>query len=157
MAAEQAAKISTRRVTVIPTMSIPQGLAAMLAFDYDAKPDQNAAVMTQMAQNVGTGQITFAARDSEYDGKKIHEGELLALENGKVSFTEQTLSKAAVRLVKQLLKKDSSFVTLIYGSDVTEEAAHEVEHSVREKLPDTVDLALVKGEQPVYYFIISVE
>ena len=106
---------------------------------------------------MGTGQITFAARDSDYDGYKIKEGELLGLENGKVSFTERDLKKAAIKLTKALLKKDSSFVTVLWGADVTEEQAADLEAGLREKLPDHVDLAFVNGGQPVYYLIISVE
>ncbi|MEG1777387.1 MAG: DAK2 domain-containing protein, partial [Angelakisella sp.] len=158
MAAEQAAKLSaTRTVKVIPTRSIPQGLGAMLAFDSEADMDSNTIAMKNAAENVGTGQITFAARDSDYDGHKIKEGELLALENGKVAFTERDLARCAIRLTKALLKKDTSFVTLIYGSDITDEKAAELETAVREKLPKNVELALINGGQPVYYLIISVE
>lgn len=158
MAAEQAAKLSSSRtVKVIPTRSIPQGLGAMLAFDPDADMDSNTIAMQNAAESVGTGQITFAARDSDFDGHKIKEGELLALENGKVAFTDHDLSHCAVRLTKALLQKETSFVTLIYGSDITDEQAGELETAVREKLPKNVELALINGGQPVYYLIISVE
>ena len=158
MAAEQAAKLcKSRDIKVIPTRTIPQGLSAMLAFDESREAAENVLEMTKAADKVGTGQITFAARDSDYDGYKIKEGELLGLENGKVSFTERDLKKAAVKLTKALLGKESSFVTMIYGEDVSEEQAAELEEAVREKLPDHVDLAFVNGGQPVYYLIISVE
>ncbi|MEG0853097.1 MAG: DAK2 domain-containing protein [Angelakisella sp.] len=158
MAAEQASKLtSTRTVKVIPTRSIPQGLGAMLAFDPENDVDGNTIAMKNAAENVGTGQITFAARDSDYDGHKIKEGELLALENGKVAFTEHDLTRCTIKLTKSLLQKDTSFVTLIYGSDVTDEQAAELETAVREKLPKDVELALINGGQPVYYLIISVE
>ncbi len=158
MAAEQAAKLcKSRDIKVIPTRTIPQGLSAMLAFDESREAAENVLEMTKAADKVGTGQITFAARDSDYDGYKIKEGELLGLENGKVSFTERDLKKAAVKLTKALLGKESSFVTMIYGEEVTEEQAAELEEAVREKLPDHVDLAFVNGGQPVYYLIISVE
>ena len=158
MAAEQAAKLcKSRDIKVIPTRTIPQGLSAMLAFDEGRDPAGNVLEMTKAADRVGTGQITFAARDSDYDGYKIKEGELLGLENGKVSFTERDLKKAAVKLTKALLNKESSFVTVIYGEDISEEQAAELETAIREKLPDQVDLAFVNGGQPVYYLIISVE
>lgn len=158
MAAEQASKLTaTRTVKVIPTRSIPQGLGAMLAFDPEADRDCNTISMKNAAESVGTGQITFAARDSDYDGHKIKEGELLALENGKVAFTDHDLTRCTVKLTKNLLTKDTSFVTLIYGSDITDEQAAELEAAVREKLPKTVELALINGGQPVYYLIISVE
>lgn len=158
MAAEQAAKLcKTRDIKVIPTRTIPQGLGAMLAFDDSAEIADNVIAMSKAAENVSTGQITFAARDSDYDGHKIKEGELLALDNGKVSFTDRDLKKAAVKLTKQLVNKDSSFVTLLYGEDVTDEQAKELEEAVREKLPKEMDIALINGGQPVYYLIISVE
>ncbi len=158
MAAEQAAKLcKTRDIKVIPTRTIPQGLGAMLAFDDSAEIADNVIAMSKAAENVSTGQITFAARDSDYDGHKIKEGELLALDNGKVSFTDRDLKKAAVKLTKQLVDKDSSFVTLLYGEDVTDEQAKELEEAVREKLPKEMDIALISGGQPVYYLIISVE
>ena len=158
MAAEQAAKLcKSREIRVVPTRTIPQGLSAMLAFDEGREPSENLLEMTKAADRVGTGQITFAARDSEYDGHKIKEGELLALENGKVSFTERDLKKAAVKLTRALLNRETSFVTVIYGQDITQEQAQEVESAIREKLPDGVDMALVDGGQPVYYLMISVE
>ena len=157
MASEQAAKMSSRTVKVVPTSTIPQGLGAMLAFDPDQSVDDNTIAMAKAASNVGTGQITYAARDSDFDGHKIKEGELLALQNGKVAFTETDLVKCAVKLTKALIKKDSSFVTLIYGSDITEEKAMIVETAIREKLPKDMDLALINGGQPVYYLMISVE
>lgn len=157
MAAEQAAKLTEKRVFVVPTRSIPQGLSAMLAFDFDAQPDDNAAAMARAAEKVGTGQITFAARDSEYEGTKIKKGELLALENGKVAFTDTDLRHAALRLIRSLSTKNTAFVTLIYGEDVTAEQAKALEDAVRPKLPANADLAVVSGGQPVYYLIISVE
>lgn len=158
MAAEQAAKLcKTRTVKVIPTTTIPQGLAAMLAFDESAEAVDNAISMQKAAQRVSTGQITFAARDSDYDGHKIKEGELLALENGKVAFTARDLTKAATRLTKSLLTKTSTFVTLLYGQDISSEEAAGLEAAIREKLPKDVDLVLINGGQPVYYLIISVE
>lgn len=157
MAAEQAAKLADRNVVVLSTRTIPQGLAAMLAFDHEADVKENMIAMQKAFERVGTGQITFAARDSDYDGHKIKEGELLALENGKVSFTEKDLVKCATRLTKSLVRKDSSFITLLYGEDISDETAQEVRQAIASKLSDDIEIALIKGDQPVYYFIISVE
>ena len=161
MAAEQAAKLSDkeglRRVHVIPTTTIPQGLTAMLSFDGECDADQNAVNMTDAAGHVETGSVTFAARDSDYDGHTIKEGELLALENGKVSFTGRDLNKVVAKLTQSLLHKDSSFVTLLYGEDVTKEQAEEAEAAIRKKLPEDVELTVAWGGQPVYYYIVSVE
>ncbi len=157
MAAEQAAKLADRNVVVLPTRTIPQGLSAMLAFDPDADVTENMITMQKAFERVGTGQITFAARDSDYDGHKIKQGELLALENGKVSFTEKDLAKSLTRLTKSLVHKDSSFITLLYGEDISDETAEEMRQAVVSKLSDDIEVALINGGQPVYYFIVSVE
>ncbi len=161
MAAEQAAKLSakegTRRVHVIPTTTIPQGLTAMLSFDASSDVEQNAAGMTEAIGTVETGSVTFAARDSDYDGHTIKEGELLALENGKVAFTGEDLSEVVTQLTCRLLHEESAFVTLLYGEDVTEEQAAEAEKKLRAALPEEVELTVAYGGQPVYYYIVSVE
>ena len=157
MAAEQAIPLATRNVIVIHTRTIPQGVTAMLNFDPDADDNNNAIAMQEAINNVSTGQITFAARDSEFDGKKINKGELLALDNGKIVFTETELEVCLYKLAKQLIKRNSSFVTLFYGEDVTDEQAEALSAMLNEKFGDKVELTLVNGGQPVYYFIISVE
>ena len=157
MAAEQTVRMADRKVYVLPTTSIPQGLAALLAFDAELPLKENQMNMVKATEHVATGQITFAARDSVFDGHKIKKDEILALENGKVAFAEKEVSKAVVRLVRSLVKRTSTFVTLIYGDGVTDEQAAETEALVRAKLPDSVELALINGQQPVYYYIISVE
>jgi len=157
MAAEQAIPLSTRNVIVLHTRTIPMGIAAMLAFDPDLSAEDNAINMQNAFGRVGTGQITFAARDSNYDGHKIKEGELLALENGKVAFTEKDMVRCAVKLTKGLFKSDSAFVTIIYGEDVTEEQAEEIKEAVAAKLGSHAEITVINGGQPVYYLIISVE
>lgn len=157
MAAEQTVKLATRNVIVLQTKTIPMGISAMLSFDPNMSADDNAVAMQQAAEHVGSGSITFAARDSDYDGHKIKEGEILALENGKVAFVEQDLEKAVVKLTKSLCKKDTGFVTLIYGEDITDEQAAAAEAAVRAKLGDSIEITLVPGGQPIYYYIISVE
>lgn len=161
MAAEQAANLADRKVDVLQTRTIPQGLSAMLAFDPEADRKQNVTNMVQAYERVGTGSITFAARDSDYEGHKIKKGELLALENGKMSFVDTDLKKTVVKLTHNLTKKspnkDASFVTLIYGEDVAEDQAEEIREAVAERLGDSAEVVLIAGKQPVYYFIISVE
>lgn len=156
MAAEQTIKLADRNVIVLPSRSIPQGLSAMISFNPDEDVKTNEMNMVKAIDHVGTGQITYAARDSEYDNHKIKEGELLGLENGKLAFTEKDLSKAVLRLLKNLVKKDSAFITLIYGEDVSEEQAQAIHKQVIDKFPG-LDVVMVGGGQPVYYFILSVE
>ncbi len=157
MAAEQAIPLSTRKIIVLPTRTIPQGISAMLSYDPDSDDEQNTIGMQQGYANVKTGQITFAARDSEFDGKPIKKGELLALANGKISFTETDLEKSVIKLTKNLSNKDTAFVTLIHGEDVSERDAAKISAALEEKLGSSVEVTLVNGGQPVYYFIISVE
>ena len=157
MAAEQAAELADRNVCVLQTRTIPQGISAMMNFNPDGDFAQNRAAMTEAFDKVGSGQITFAVRDSEFDGHKIKEGELLAMDNGKIVFTEHNLSKALTKLTRRLITPSSSYVTVIYGSDVSDEDAQEAYENLRSKISDNVDIVLVNGGQPVYYYIISVE
>lgn len=156
MAAEQAVRLADRKVCVLQTRTIPQGMAAMLAFDPDADFNTNRVEMTRALDGVSTGQITFAARDSDYEGHSIKEGEILALDNGKLSFVDKDVAKAAYKLTKRLIKGDSSFVTVIYGSDVTDEAAEALASQLESKFSN-LEINLINGGQPVYYYIISVE
>ena len=157
MAAEQAIKLADRNVCVLQTRTIPQGIAAMLAYDESASLADNRINMTKAFERVSTGQITFAARDSDYEGHQIKKGEILALDNSKLSFTDKDVEKAAVKLTRRLVKGDTSYVTLIYGADVTDEQAEHVQALLSAKLSDKIEVMLVNGGQPVYYYIISVE
>ena len=157
MTAEQAVRLADRGVYVLPTKTIPQGLSAMLAFDPEASLADNQLAMVKAIERVGTGLITFAARDSSFDGHKIKKDEILALEDGKISFVEKDASKALLRLAKSMVKKDSTFVTLLYGEDVNSQQAEELEETLRQRLPDGVELAVISGGQPVYYYMLSVE
>ncbi len=157
MAAEQAVELSDRDVCVLQTRTIPQGLSAMLAFDPDATLEENRLNMTKAFDRVSTGQITFAARDSEYDGHSIKEGEVLALDNGKLSFIEHDIVKACVKLTRSLVHRDSSFITILYGADATEEQANQVKGQLDARFNGEIEVNVIPGGQPVYYFIISVE
>ncbi|MDY4784631.1 DAK2 domain-containing protein [Pygmaiobacter massiliensis] len=157
MAAEMAVDIADRKVIVLPTRTIPQGISAMLSFDDAADAEANAVAMMQAADRVATGLVTFAARNSDFDGHKIKEGEILALENGKLSFTEKDLTKAAVKLARSMVKKDSSVDTVISGCDVNEEDAEKLTEQISAKMPSGVEVTRLNGGQPVYYYIISVE
>ncbi len=157
MAAEQAVKLTDRKICVLQTRTIPQGIAAMLAFDESLSLNQNRLNMTKAFERVSTGLITFAARNSEFEGHQIKEGEILALDNGKLSFTERDINKATYKLVKKLAKGDVNYVTLIHGADVTAENAEELQQFIQSKFGDKLEVMLVNGGQPVYYYIISVE
>ena len=157
MAAEQAIPISTRKVIVIHTRTIPQGVSAMLSFDPDSDDNTNAIEMQKATERVATGQITFAARDADFDGFKIKQGELMALLGGKVTFTETDLEKSVLKLLKKMIKSDSEFVTVIYGADVTARQAAEIEEKIQAKFGSKVEITMINGGQPIYYYILSVE
>ena len=157
MAAEQAINLANRNVIVLQTRTIPQGIAAMLAYDESVDVNENRTQMTKAFERVSSGSVTFAARDSELDGQKIRKNEVLALDNGKLSFTEKDVNTAAYKLTKKMVKGDSSYVTLIYGADVTEDQAQQLYDQLCAKMKDRVEITLLSGGQPVYYYLISVE
>lgn len=157
MAAEQAQGIADRTIVVLSTRTIPQGITAMLNFDPDASEYENATNMMQAADKVATGLVTFAARDSDFDGRKIKKGEILALENGKLVATGTDVTKVTYRLARSMCKKDTNFVTVISGCDISEEDAARTTELVQAKCPAGIEVTHLNGGQPVYYYIISVE
>ena len=156
MAAEQAIPLATRKVCVLPTRTIPMGISAMLAFDEDLEVEDNLIAMGKAADRTSTGQVTYAARDSVFDGKEINKGEILALKNGKITFVEQDMVRAVSKLTKSLVTKDTTLVTLIYGKDVDEETLSLASMAVEAKAGNA-EVTIIDGGQPVYYFIISAE
>jgi len=158
MAAQQTVALcEDREVIIVPTRTIPQGMSAMLVFDPDADVETNVENMMDAAKNVSTGQVTFAARDSEFGSKKIKEGEIIGLENGKLTVTSSTANRALYKLAKSMIDKDMSFVTVISGEDISDEDAAAAVEMLEEKFADQVDITYIKGDQPIYYYIISVE
>ena len=157
MAAEQTVHLADRQVFVLPTRTIPQGLSAMLAYDPELSCEDNFMGMQKAAERVQSGSVTFAARDSHFDGHNIKAGEILALEGSKLLFTDRDLEHAVVKLVSRLSRKDTSFVTLIQGQDVSDEDAGRICQAVEQKLDRGIEVNLVNGGQPVYYFLISIE
>ncbi len=158
MAAEQAVNLTNdRKVCVLQSRTIPQGITAMLAFDESADFKANSVEMTKALDRVGSGSITYAVRDSDFEGRQIKKGEILAMENGKLALVEHDINKALVKLTKKLIKSDSSYITLIYGNDVADETAQSAYEALRAKISDDIEIVLVNGGQPVYYYIISVE
>ena len=157
MAAEQTAKIvEDREVIILPTKTIPQGICAMLAFDPDSDAIINKGAMQDAFSTVSTGQITFAARDSEFGMKKIKEGDIIGLDNGKLTVAEKSPKKALLKLAKNMITKDAEFVTLIYGEGISEQDAQEVYDELTLKFTD-VDINMINGGQPIYYYIIGIE
>ena len=157
LAAEQTVPlVHDREIVIIPTKTIPQGLSAMLAFQPEMDIETNKEEMQAAAANVQTGDVTFAARESEFDGHKINFGDILGLCNGKLSFVEKDPVAACMKVTKSMLKKTTSFVTLIYGNDITLEQAEAAKKYILSKAR-SAEVNLVEGKQPLYHFIVSVE
>ena len=157
LAAEQVIPLVTdRKVIIIPTKTIPQGLVAMLSYAADSTPELNAEYMISAISNVSTGQVTYAARNSEFGMTKIREGDIIALNNGKLTHKEKDPVKAVVKLARDMIDKNSTYVSLIYGEGITQAQADSALESIRSKAPN-VEITLIDGGQPIYYFILSVE
>ena len=157
MAAQQCIGLTEKTVVVIPTASIPQGVSAMMAVDSDmSDADAIAKAMTDAAQCVSTAQITYAARNSDFDGFDIHEGDYLALLDGKLLGTDRDVSALLDGLSDEAASREAEFITVFYGEDVNEEDAHKACDAFTRKCPDA-EVNLICGGQPVYYYIISIE
>ena len=158
MAAEQAVNLATdRKIIVIPTRTIPQGISSALNFDPTLQCDELEETMKAAAKNVLTGQITFAARDSDFDGKDIKEGQILAMNEDKLAFVGEDISSAALELADEIADgKHPEFITLYYGDSVEESEAAKLADSISEKFADA-EVNIVDGGQPVYSYILSFE
>lgn len=158
MSAQQAISlVKDRTVVVVPTKTIPQGIAAILSYSFENDMESNIDIMTAAFSKVKTGQITFAARDSEFGGFKIKERDILALSDGKLVFTDKDPVKAVTKLAKSLSNKDTEFITLIYGESISLEQAEKAKEMIESALKNKIEVTLVNGEQPIYHFVISVE
>lgn len=159
MAAEQAIPLAKdRQVRVLQTKTIPQGISAMLVFDESVDADANQMAMMEAAEHVQTGLVTFAARDSEIDGKPVKEGEIMGMTNGKIKFTGGDRADIAFKTADRLFRRsEHALITIIYGNGATEQEAEAVEQRLNEKYGNDVDISIVNGGQPIYYFILSVE
>lgn len=157
MAAEQTSRFATRNVYVLPTKTMPMGITALMNFDKNRPAEENHLEMMRAAENTHTATITFAARDSGISDKVIRKGQILGMEDGKISVVEDDVALAAFKTTKRIIKKyDGDVVTVYTGLDATEEMTEDFVKSLSDKYPN-LDVQTVFGGQPVYYFIISVE
>ena len=156
LAAEQTVELTEKRVVVIPSKTVPQGISAMLGFAPDAAVEENVAAMTEAMENVETMQITYAARDSEFDGCQIKEGDYLALWGSALFGTGKSMTALLKSLAKKLQTEEKELITIYYGKDVSEKDAAKT-LSLFEKACPEAELSLIRGGQPVYYYIISAE
>lgn len=157
MAAEQTIPLSEKKVSVLPTRTIPQGITAMLNFDDTSSADENLNIMAKAAEKVSTGLVTFAARDSEVNGQHVQQGQILGMENGKITVIEKDFVTAAFKITKRMYKRSSSLITVIKGDGVSDEDADKLVKQLEDKFGSDTEISVIDGGQPVYYFIISVE
>lgn len=156
MAAEQVIGLTDKNIVVIPTKNIPEGISAMVAFNADADVSENEQAMNEAKKSVKCGQLTYAARDTELDGVKISEGDVMGLTAAGIEIVGEDISDCCFELVKTLVDDDSGMISLYYGEGVTKEDAE----ALKERLEDEFfeqDIEVLEGAQPVYYYIVSVE
>lgn len=156
MAAEQAAELLEIEAAVVPTKTIPQGLAAVLAFNPDQTVEENKKHMANASTNVKSGQITFAVRDTTIDGIEIHKDDFMAINEGSIIQATPSLKVASELLLSDMIDEESEIVTVLYGEDIQKETADELVHFIEEKYPD-VEVEVHNGKQPLYPYIFSVE
>ena len=157
MAAQQCDALTEKRVIVIPTKTVPQGITAMMNVDFEAPDaDSIAEAMNESLSTVTTAQITYAARNSDFDGFDIKEGDYLALEEGKLFGTDSSLDVLLKKLAADAVERSAGFISLYFGEDVSEEEAQNAAHVFEEYCPEA-EVAVLSGGQPVYYYIISME
>lgn len=156
LSAEQARDISDREIIVIPSKSVPQGIAAMLAFNEEATKEENKENMIEALESVTDASVTYAVRDTTIGGKEIHKDDIIGIASKDIISSGKTIFNVVTETVEKLMNDDISLVTLFYGEDVKEEDAEKVRETLEEKYPD-IDIDVIEGDQPIYYYIISLE
>ena len=156
MAAQQCQPLTEKKVVVIPTGTVPQGISAAVAFDAFEDADAIEQAMTEAARAVRTAQITYAARDSEFDGQTIRAGEYLSLLDGTLAANDADIAAVVRTTLEKIGQTEPELVTVYYGEDVTEDDAEAVGQAAEELLPEA-EVSVLRGGQPVYYYVISAE
>jgi DAK2 domain fusion protein YloV len=157
LAANQAKALTKdKKVYVIPTKTVPQGINAMIGYNAELSPEENVSAMAENSTLVKTGQVTYAVRDTHIDEKEIHQGDYMGLEDEGLLSVGQDRQAVTMEMVAQMADEDSELISIYYGSDVTEEDANSLCDALTEQFPDC-DVEVYDGGQPIYYYVISVE
>ncbi|MBQ9134767.1 MAG: DAK2 domain-containing protein, partial [Lachnospiraceae bacterium] len=157
LAANQAADlVEDKKVIVIPTKTVPQGITAVINFVPDLSAEENAEVMTAEIGNVKTGEVTYAVRDTQIDDKVIKQGDYMGIGDAGILTVGTDLNEITLGMVDAMVSEDAELISIYYGSDVTEEDAEKIRDAVADKYGDC-DVELQCGGQPIYYYVISVE
>ena len=155
-AANQAAELSGKDVRVISTKNVAMGIAATIAFQDDHSPDENVLRMEEAAQHVKTAMVTYAIRDSEYNGIQIKQGDIIGLHNGQIEYSGSSIHDVVMEIMKNIITDEDELITVYYGADVSESDAEAISSDI-EKAYDFCDVECHSGGQPLYYYLISVE
>ena len=156
LAAQQAADLTETNVIVLPTKSVPMGIAAAIGFMPDAEPEENEQAMREAAENVHTASVTYAVRDTNFDGREIHTGDIMGLVDNKIDRLGSDAGDVAREVVSGMVTEDTALVTVYYGQDIAEEEAAKLCASLEEACPGC-EVEMHSGGQPLYYYFISVE
>ena len=156
LAAEQAQTLVEQPTVVIPTKSIPQGITSLLSFNSNLSLEENKEIMSAVIDEVKTGQVTYAVRDSKYENKEIKEGDYLGIFDGKIVSSSEDMIDTSFNLVSEMIKDDGEVLTIIYGQDTTAEQVKQLENKLTEAYPD-LEIEIHDGGQPIYYFIFSID
>jgi dihydroxyacetone kinase-like predicted kinase len=156
LTAQQAAEVTDKPVTVIPAKSIPEGIAALVAFNPVEDAEVNERRMAEAASHVKSGQVTFAVRDTKKDGFTIEKDDFLAIQNGKIVATDKEPAAVTKKLLQHMVTAEDEIVTILYGADTDEQQAEELAEFIEKRFPEA-EVEIQYGGQPVYYYIISAE
>jgi len=156
LTAEQTKELSSRNIIVIPSKTIPQGIAALLAFDEFKSLEENIEGMKDAIKHVKTGQVTYSVRDTELNGTKIYKDDIIGISEGDIVANGKNINEVAINLLDNMIDEDTSLITILHGSDLDEDSAKELENQLS-SLYEDIDIELVFGGQPIYYYIFSVE
>lgn len=156
LAAQQASELTEKNVVVLPTKSVPMGISAMLAFSTDMSVEENTAAMTEAAENVHTASITYAVRDTTYEDREIHQGDIMGMIDNRLSVLGNEIHQVCMDIAGKMVGEDTDLITIYYGSDVSEEDAQKLCDALAEEYDDC-DVELQYGGQPLYYYLIAVE
>lgn len=156
LAAEQTRHLSQRSISVIPTKSIPQGIAAMLVLDMEEELETNIENMNEAISQVITGQVTFAVRDTEFNGTNIKKDDIIGLSDKDILASGDDVNQVSLRLIEKLINDDMSIITIMYGSDIERSEADRLATVLEEKYED-LDIEVVFGGQPLYYYLFAIE
>ncbi|MGX8715267.1 MAG: DAK2 domain-containing protein, partial [Lachnospiraceae bacterium] len=145
-----------KNIVIIPTRSVPQGISALIGFNPEGEVDENKESMAEAIANVKTGQLTYAVRNTSIDGKVIHEGDFMGIDDNGIAAVGTDLNQTALELLGNMVDDDTEIISIYYGDQVKAEDAEVFKAQVAERFPD-VDMEMYEGGQPVYYYLLSAE